>query len=309
MSFESYITSFEPFPWTIVKDHPNEWLVGNSSVAVNYVRFQLITNALEKLFKSGDKIFDVGVYPGDIPKVFKEYVSRERPYRYTGVGLGFTDEFTAVMEKLGVDLYECDLDPRINNKCERNNKIELDEEYDVCVFTDVIEHFFDPFYPLQEINKNLKVGGKLILTTDNITHFANTLSFIRGESPNVPLMSGNLFYDGDWRPHFREYSKQEIIQLLEWAGFKVDHHEYYEAHFGFYRIQNGKLGFKDYTQKGLKDKFKALVRNFLKEMFPHLKDNHFFVATKTIDYKEMINKAPKLTSDTSEWMHQRKRLQ
>lgn len=308
MTFESYIESMNPLPWTFVKDHPNEWLVGNSSAAINYIRFKLIIEALKDKFKEGDKLFDVGVYPGDIPQMFNEFVAGEKQYTYIGIGLGFTEEFTEAMKKVFVDLYECDLDPRINYKHQRNNQIKLECDYDICIFGDVIEHFFDPFYPLKQINKNLRLGGTLILTTDNITHLANTVSFLRGGSPNVPLMNGNLFYDGDWRPHFREYSKQELFDLLRWAGFEVEEHQYYEAQFGFYKVKNGKLIYNNYTQKSFKDKLKTFLRDSLKSMFPHLKDNHFIIARKVVDYERMELNAPKLTSDNEVWLEQRKKL-
>lgn len=308
MSFENYLISMTPYPWTVIKNHPSKWLEGNNSTVINYRRFELIANGLREYFKPGVKVFDVGVYPGTVPKIFKEYIAKGESHIYTGVGLGFSEEFSSEMERLQVELYECDLDPRINNKLDRKNTFELGEPYDLCVFTDVIEHFFDPFYSLTEINKNLSLGGNLILTTDNITHYANTLNFLRGKSPNVPLINGNLFYDGDWRPHFREYSKGELIQLLNWAGFEVVKHQYYEAEFGSYKINDGKLQCRSMGQEGLKGQLKAMLRNLMKKLVPHLRDNHFIVAKKTKSYEEMKQSAPKLTADYNEWMNQRSKF-
>lgn len=307
-SFDSFVTSFEPFPWTVVENHTNSWLVGNNAILINYNRFKLIAGALKNYFRDEIKIFDVGVYPGTVPQIFKESIAGESPYTYTGVGLGFSEEFSKEMAKINVDLLECDLDPRINQTKNRKNNFKLESEYDICVFTDVIEHFFDPFYPLTEINKNLKIEGILILTTDNITHYANTLSFLKGKSPNVPLINGNLFYDGDWRPHFREFSKGEIEQLLKWAGFEIIHHEFYEAEFGNYKIQDGAIKRFEYTGNSIKNILKRFFRNTLKSIFPHLRDNHFVIAKKVSLYEEMLKSAPKLTSDVDEWMNQRKRF-
>ena len=52
---------------------------------------------------------------------------------------------------------------------------------------------------LKEINRVSKLGSILILSTDNLSRFHSLISILKGKSPNVPLLDGSLFYDGDWR--------------------------------------------------------------------------------------------------------------
>jgi 2-polyprenyl-3-methyl-5-hydroxy-6-metoxy-1,4-benzoquinol methylase len=56
---------------------------------------------------------------------------------------------------------------------------------DCAVFTEVIKHLYYYYVPqvLSEINKSLKPGGYLILTTPNIASFFRRLRLILGKQP------------------------------------------------------------------------------------------------------------------------------
>jgi SAM-dependent methyltransferase len=305
-TFKTFIENCTPLPWTLVKEHPNDWLVGNHSLIINFIRFELIMEAISMYSTSAEKILDVGVYPGTLPQLYHEYCPGPGNYKYYGVGLDFSQEYREKMEGYGVELLECDLEPRLYLNGGRATSIPIDKEtVDTIIFTDVIEHFYDPFHPLQEINRVSKLGAVMILTTDNLTRFGSLLSFIRGNSCNVPLIEGNLFYTGDWRPHFREYARDELYQLLQWAGFEVIEHKFYESEFGQYSVVDGRLVKNDPHKLSLIGKLKKLVRNTAIKFVPHLRDNHIIVAKKLKSYEEMLATTPKLTSQTDEWVRQR----
>jgi len=262
--------------------------------------------AVKRYYSSGNSVLDVGVYPGTVPQLFHEYYPCSGDDSYYGLGLGFDDEFSKKMNEYGVKLLECDLDPRLQLNGKRATSIPLLEEMiDFVIFTDAIEHFYDPLYPLQEINRVSKIGATMILTTDNITRFGSFLALRRGLSCNVPLIEGNLFYTGDWRPHFREYSKNELFQLLNWAGFEVLEHQFYEADFGMHLVENGKLIKKDRRKLSLRGRLVKAVQKLAIKSFPHLCDNHILVARKVKSYEEMLDAAPKVVSDLDAWMRQR----
>jgi SAM-dependent methyltransferase len=307
-SFRKYIENNHPLPWTIVKEHPNTSLMGNNSLVISYVRFKLIMDAVKKYFSFGDNVLDVGVYPGIMPQLFHEYYPGKDNYQnYYGVGLGFNEIFSNKMSEYGIKLMECDMEPRLGLQQGRESSVPLEEEsINFAIFTDVVEHFYDPFYPLQEINRVLKFGSKLILTTDNLTRFGSLLALIRGKSCNVPLIEGNIFFSGDWRPHFREYSREELFQLMEWSGFEVLEHQYYEADFGQYRVEDCTLVKKDLRKLSPKRKLADEVRKLAKHVFPHFSDNHILVAKKVKSYKDMLAIAPKIATDMNEWLCQRK---
>ena len=306
-SLKAYLEKFSPFPWTISGAHPSTpWLEGNHALAINYVRYKLIMEAVKRYYSSGNSVLDVGVYPGTVPQLFREYFPGSGDFDYYGVGLGFNAEFSEKLNEYGVQLLECDLDPRLQLNGKRVTSIPLEKEkIDFIIFTDVIEHMFDPFYPLQEINRVSKLGATMVLTTDNITRFGSLLAFRRGNSCNVPLIAGNLFYTGDWRPHFREYSRDELYQLLQWAGFEVLGHQFYEADFGQYFVENGQLTKIDRRELSLRGRLVDEVRKLAIRFVPHLRDNHILVARKVRTYEEMLATAPKVVSEMDEWVSQR----
>jgi SAM-dependent methyltransferase len=87
----------------------------------------------------------------------------------------------------------------------------------------LIEHLFeDPMHLMSEVNRILKPGGHLVLTTPNIASLRGIAAILQGYHPGLfhsyikPAESGHV----DPR-HNREYTPREIHQLLENSGFEV----------------------------------------------------------------------------------------
>jgi SAM-dependent methyltransferase len=313
LGYKEYVENHVPFPWTVAREHDNKDFIGNNALVLAYQRFKLIMRAVKTHFRAGDKILDVGVYPGVLPQLFREFYPRNDNYEYVGCGLGFSEEFTAAMKKIGVVLYETDLDPRLNLAGGRGTTLPIkDESIDLAFCTDVIEHFYDPNHMLREINRALKPGGVIILTTDNVSRMGAILSLIKGESNYPPIMESSLYYDGDWRPHFREYSRDELIALLKYAGFETLEHQYYDAEFSSYKVIDNKLIKIKKPWRPLlmlKTAAKLILTGqwiaFFEKSVPHFRDNHLLVARKSVQYQEMLKSGPKITHDQREWMAQR----
>lgn len=91
-----------------------------------------------------------------------------------------------------------------------------DGSFDVAVCSEVLEHLtHDPAHMLSEISRVLRPGGRLILTTPNITSVFALYRLMAGFHPQVwSVYTGK---DGD--RHNREYTPAEIGKLLQWAGF------------------------------------------------------------------------------------------
>ena len=92
------------------------------------------------------------------------------------------------------------------------------DAFDVVLLCEVIEHLLmDPLAALREINRVLRPGGRLVLTTPNVNRLDNVLSMIAGSNIYDPY-SGY----GPYGRHNREYNLDELGRLLKFGGFAVD---------------------------------------------------------------------------------------
>ena len=61
-----------------------------------------------------------------------------------------------------------------------------DESVDVVTFFEVLEHLrIDPIFTMKEINRILRPGGLLMLTTPNIGSFEGLLRILNSDTPNI----------------------------------------------------------------------------------------------------------------------------
>jgi SAM-dependent methyltransferase len=88
---------------------------------------------------------------------------------------------------------------------------------------ELIEHLFeDPMHLMSEINRVLRPGGHVVLTTPNIASLRAISALLQGYHPGFfpPYIRPNDKGAVDPR-HNREYAPREIYQLLVAAGFEV----------------------------------------------------------------------------------------
>lgn len=94
----------------------------------------------------------------------------------------------------------------------------LEEQFDVVLFCEVIEHLtMDPLLVLSRIKDIMKPDGCLILSTPNVARLENVARMLAGANIYDPY-SGY----GPYGRHNREYNRHELVQLLIHAGFEVD---------------------------------------------------------------------------------------
>jgi SAM-dependent methyltransferase len=95
-----------------------------------------------------------------------------------------------------------------------------DAGFDQVVCMEVIEHLCaDPMFMLAEVNRVLKPGGRLLLTTPNIASLASVYSLLWGRHPAVGRQT---YGPGITDRHNREYTPQEVELLLRAAGINVE---------------------------------------------------------------------------------------
>jgi glycosyltransferase involved in cell wall biosynthesis/SAM-dependent methyltransferase len=98
-----------------------------------------------------------------------------------------------------------------------------DEHFSTVLCCELIEHLFeDPMHLMSEVNRILKPGGHLVLTTPNVAGMRGISAILQGYHPGFfhaylrPAQSGEV----DAR-HNREYTPREVHRLLENSGFEV----------------------------------------------------------------------------------------
>ena len=96
-----------------------------------------------------------------------------------------------------------------------------DSSFDVVLFCEMLEHLHtDPVGVLAEINRVLRTGGLLLLTTPNLASCHSVEYALRGNSPYVygKFEPGGASTDR----HNREYTANEIKHLADAAGFACE---------------------------------------------------------------------------------------
>jgi len=91
------------------------------------------------------------------------------------------------------------------------------ETFDYVLFCEVIEHLTeDPIHVLNQIHRILKKNGTLILTTPNVARKSNIEKLQHGENIYDPYS-----HHGIYGRHNREYTKNELYEILTKLGFNV----------------------------------------------------------------------------------------
>lgn len=305
-SYEQFVINYASLPWENNDDDPRDDLRGKHSFVMSYERFRRVLHALSELRETGplSSFVDVGPFPGNIFFLLRTYFNDSENLRYAGVGLGFSDEYLQLFTAHGAQTIETEIDPEfIAAKEVRNWNL---ENKDCCLLLDVIEHLTNPIFALENINKSLRMGGSLVLTTDNIAAIGYILQMIKsGRSPNGHPLRTSLFYRGNWRPHAREFSQEELRFFLTMTGFTITSHDYFERKQGDFYI--------DHTRQRVIEKkrltgIKRLIIATILKIFPHLADHQIIIATKTRELSEIGDDRPVATDDVKEWVRIRHRF-
>ena len=107
-----------------------------------------------------------------------------------------------------------------------------DESFSTVLCCELIEHLFeDPMFMMSEINRVLKPGGHLVLSTPNIASMRALSAILNGYHPG--FFASYIRPGGghtDHPRHNREYAPDEIHHLLTGSGFEVVRLETGEFH-------------------------------------------------------------------------------
>jgi glycosyltransferase involved in cell wall biosynthesis/SAM-dependent methyltransferase len=167
---------------------------------------------------AADRILEMGAYLQITPALKTRLGYGEVRGCYYGAA-GNTDHRTAVSES--GEEFRCDIDLF---DAERDPFPYPDAHFSTVLCCELIEHLTaDPMHMMSEINRVLRPGGYLVLTTPNIASLRAISAMLHGYHPGFfpayikPPESGE---PAEAR-HNREYTAKEIYHLLLDAGFEV----------------------------------------------------------------------------------------
>jgi SAM-dependent methyltransferase len=98
-----------------------------------------------------------------------------------------------------------------------------DGTFDLVTWCEVIEHLtLNPVWALAEIHRVLKPGGALVLSTPNASRADSIANFLLGRNIYDPYHLGAPLMGSR---HSREYTLNELDDLLRGCGFRIDRAE------------------------------------------------------------------------------------
>jgi SAM-dependent methyltransferase len=167
---------------------------------------------------AGDRVLEMGAYLQITPALRSKLGYGEVRGCYYGK-LGRSDHRTVTNAE--GETFECEID---HFDAEKDVFPYPDAHFATVICGELIEHLFeDPMHLMSEVNRILRPGGHLVLTTPNIAALRGISGILQGYHPG--------FFHAYIRPaegtgevdarHNREYAPREIHQLLENSGFAV----------------------------------------------------------------------------------------
>lgn len=132
--------------------------------------------------------------------------------------------------------------PKLSGLFKRLNAYQLeleDSSVDIVTFQEVIEHLEGAANAVKEINRVLKIGGELILSTPTAYYWRDMWQAFKYElvrkyrKKSLPLSDSIYFQEHEWNRHIYCWTPSTLYTLLKVNGFEYVTHKYCEEGKGF----------------------------------------------------------------------------
>ena len=179
----------------------------------NHERRYLADLAMIARLAPGETVLEVGAAPCHMTALL-------RLHGYSVIGVDIDpDRVGDLIERFGLDVRRCDI--------ERSPLPFPDERFACAMLCETFEHLrIDPAFVLSEINRVLKPGGVLLVTTPNVYSLPSLGRYLLGRSIADPVQEFGKLRSIGHMGHVREYSASEVARFLVAAGFGVQAIDY-----------------------------------------------------------------------------------
>lgn len=191
-----------------------EWSWIASYVARDHLTRLMATLELIPPARAGQRLLDIGTLPAML-----RLVGAACGYDVRGCNVGHSAPSRPVRFPSAAGFPETTL--HIDSvDVERDRFPYESASFDVVLCCEVLEHLSrDPMHMLCEVNRVLRLGGLLILTTPNIVSARSVRAVLDGYHPQLWAAYTRI---GSTDRHNREYAPREVRWLLDAAGFSSD---------------------------------------------------------------------------------------
>lgn len=168
-----------------------------------------------------DRILEMGAYMHITPALASKLGYGNVRGSYLGRP-GTTD--SREVSSASGDRFRCEID--LFN-AERDRYPYEDDSFATVLCCELIEHLYDdPMHLMAEVNRILRTGGSLVLSTPNICSYRAVAAIMLNYHPGLWHQYVQPDADGAVDPrHAREFAPRDVQQLFEAAGFEIVHFE------------------------------------------------------------------------------------
>lgn len=206
------LTPIEMLRATVAMNRGADSLLHSHNLRSHEQRYLADLALIQALAPAGE-ILEIGAAPCHMTALLKL-----SGYPVVGVDLE-PERVRPFIEQLGLDVRPCDI--------ERAALPFGDDSFACAMLCETFEHLrIDPAFVLSELNRVMRPGAALLLTTPNVYSLPSLGRFLRGHSVADPLEEFGKLRSLGHMGHVREYSAREVVRFLQASGFVVHSIDY-----------------------------------------------------------------------------------